>query len=115
MLALSSISYFFYADFVIVWKQEVHNTGQANNAEGTLYVDPSEIFQDLGDLDSLIGLGEDGRGFSCGDKGEYTTSEMLSTGDIWGFCDPPDFLELIDLEVPLLWQTKRDGSGCQDE
>ncbi|CAL0327581.1 unnamed protein product [Lupinus luteus] len=87
--------------------KEVDNTGQDNIADGTPYFDPNEIFEGLGDLDNLGRLG-DGHGFSHGDKDEYNTNEMLSTSDMLGFGDPPGFLELIDLEAPLFWQTKHD-------
>ncbi|OIW15353.1 hypothetical protein TanjilG_26726 [Lupinus angustifolius] len=86
---------------------EVDNTGQDNIANGTPYFDPNEIFEGLGDLDNLGRLG-DGHGFSRVDKDEYNTNEMLSTSDILRFGDPPGFLELIDLEAPLFWQTKHD-------
>jgi hypothetical protein len=75
-------------------RQKVDNPGQANNAEGAPYLIPNEIFEDLGDINSLVGL-DDGSGFSY--------------GDISLFCNPPDFFELLDLEVPLSWQTKHDG------
>ena len=57
----------------------------------------------MGDLDSFVKLGEDGHGYSFGQEGEYTTKEMLFTGDDLCFGDPLDFLELSDLEAPLLW------------
>ncbi|OIW19984.1 hypothetical protein TanjilG_31861 [Lupinus angustifolius] len=81
--------------------EEVDNTCEANIADGTPYFDPNEIFAGLGDLDNL-----DGFGFSCGNKDEYNTNQMLSTDDIFGFGESPGFLELIDLEVPLFSQTK---------
>ncbi|KAK7350884.1 hypothetical protein VNO77_09917 [Canavalia gladiata] len=90
---------------------EVDSPGQASNAEATLDLDPNKIFEGLGDLDSLVGLGEGG--FSRGKKDEYTTSEMLYMGDDFGFHDHQDFLELSDLEVPLFWQNKQ-GSWSQD-
>ncbi|XP_004502933.1 NAC domain-containing protein 82 isoform X2 [Cicer arietinum] len=81
--------------------EKVDNSGQANNAEGAPYLDPNEIFESLGDLDSLIGLDE-GDGFSYGQKDEYTKNEMPSTSNVSLFCDPQhDFLELTDLEAPL--------------
>jgi len=89
-------------------RQKVDNPGQANNAEDAPYLIPNEIFEDLGDINSLVGLDEGG-GFSYGQKGENTINERLSTGDISLFCNPPDFFELLDLEVPLSWQTKHDG------
>ncbi|KEH35592.1 NAC domain-containing protein 82 isoform X3 [Medicago truncatula] len=85
--------------------EKVDNPGQANNAEDVPYLIPNEIFEDLGDLNSLVGLDEGG-GFSYGQKDEY---ERLSTGNVSLFCNPPDFFELLDLEVPLSWQTKHDG------
>ncbi|KAE9587337.1 hypothetical protein Lal_00004367 [Lupinus albus] len=88
--------------------KEFENTGQDSIADDTSYFDPNEIFEGLGDLnDNLVGLG-DGHGFSCGEKDAYNTNEMLSTSDILGFDDPTDFLELSDLDAPLLWQIKHD-------
>ncbi|XP_027335856.1 NAC domain-containing protein 82-like isoform X2 [Abrus precatorius] len=87
---------------------EVDNPGQANNAEGTPNFDPNEIFENLGDLNSLVGLGEGG--FSCGKN----TSDMLYMGDDLWFHDPQDFLELIDLDAPLGMQNKH-GSLSQDK
>ncbi|KAK7282335.1 hypothetical protein RIF29_11017 [Crotalaria pallida] len=88
--------------------EEVDNAGLANNADDKLYLDPNEIFEGLGDLDSLVELG-DGHDFSRGDEDEYNnTNKILPTGDIFGCCnDPSDFLELTDLEAPLFWQTKQ--------
>ncbi|XP_058764956.1 NAC domain-containing protein 82-like isoform X2 [Vicia villosa] len=82
---------------------EVDNPGQANNAEGEPYLDPNEIFGDLGDLESLVGW-DDGDGFSHDQKDGYTKNEMPSTGgDVSLFCDPHNnYLELIDLDAPLL-------------
>lgn len=80
-------------------QQKVDHPDLANNAEGGPYQDPNEIFGELGDLDSLLGLGEaDLRGdpFSRGQEDECTTNEMLSTSS-W-FCGDGDFLELIDLD-----------------
>ncbi|XP_057418616.1 NAC domain-containing protein 82-like isoform X2 [Lotus japonicus] len=79
--------------------EKVDHPDLANNAEGGPYQDPNEIFGELGDLDSLLGLGEaDLRGdpFSRGQEDECTTNEMLSTSS-W-FCGDGDFLELIDLD-----------------
>ncbi|CAI8598865.1 unnamed protein product [Vicia faba] len=85
-----------------IGSEKVDNPGQANNAEGEPYLDPNEIFGDLGDLQSLVGL-DDGDGFSHGQRDEYTKNEMPSTGgDVSLFCDPHNnYLELIDLDVPL--------------
>lgn len=91
--------------------QNIDDPDQANNANGALCSDPNAIFEELGDLNSLVGLGEGS--FSCGQKNEYTTSEMLYTVDIFGSCDH-DFLELLDLETPQLWLNKH-GSGSQDK
>ncbi|PNX84565.1 hypothetical protein L195_g040627, partial [Trifolium pratense] len=91
---------------------KVGSPGQANNAEGAPYLDPNEIFGELGDLHSLVGLDEGG-GFSYGQKIEYTKNEMLSTDNVALFHDPHDFVELNDLEVPE--QTKDDGSWGQDK
>ncbi|KAG5045974.1 hypothetical protein GYH30_015189 [Glycine max] len=92
--------------------ENVDDPDQANNAERGPCSDPHAIFEDLGDLNSLVGLGEGS--FSCGQKNEYTTSAMLYTGDIFRSCDH-DFLELIDLETPPpLWQNKH-GSDSQDK
>lgn len=84
-----------------VW-QNVDNSGQANNAEVGPYLDPNEIFGDLGDLESLVGF-DDGDGFSHGQRDKYTKNEMPSTGgDVSLFCDPHNnYLELIDLDAPL--------------
>ncbi|XP_045820577.1 NAC domain-containing protein 82-like isoform X1 [Trifolium pratense] len=92
--------------------EKVGSPGQANNAEGAPYLDPNEIFGELGDLHSLVGLDEGG-GFSYGQKIEYTKNEMLSTDNVALFHDPHDFVELNDLEVPE--QTKDDGSWGQDK
>jgi hypothetical protein len=91
----------------------VGSPGQANNAEGEPYLDPNEIFDELVDLHSLVGLDEGG-GFSNGQKDEYTKTEMLST-DVSLLHEPYDFIELNDLEVPLFWQTKRDESWGLDK
>ena len=77
--------------------EKVDNPGQAINAEGTHYLDPDEIFKDLGDLDSLVGLNDED-GFSYGQTDEYTKTKMPSTGDFYSICGPlGDFLELNDL------------------
>ncbi|KAK7316955.1 hypothetical protein RJT34_00796 [Clitoria ternatea] len=75
--------------------EKIDDPGQANNADGAPYSDPNEIFGNLGDLDSWVGLGEDD--FFCGQKNECTTSQMHYTGDVGVFDLQDDYLELIDL------------------
>ncbi|KHN31143.1 NAC domain-containing protein 78 [Glycine soja] len=113
---LSLLDCFFEDDDTLAVKENnrienIDDPDQANNADGALCSDPNAIFEELGDLNSLVGLGEGS--FSCGQKNEYTTSEMLYTVDIFGSCDH-DFLELLDLETPQLWLNKH-GSGSQDK
>lgn len=114
---LPLFDYFKDADDTLVVNQnneleKVDDPNQANNAELQPCSDPNKIFEDLVDLDSLLGLGEGH--FCCGQNNEYTTSQMLYTGDIIGSSDPQDFLELIDLEAPQLWQNKH-GSCSHDK
>ncbi|KAK7410885.1 hypothetical protein VNO78_02082 [Psophocarpus tetragonolobus] len=92
-------------------KEKVDDLDLAKNVPCAPCSDPNTIFGDLGDLDSFFGLGEDC--FSCGQKNEYLTSEMLYTGNIFGSFDPQYCLELTDLEKPQLLHNK-DGSGSQD-
>ncbi|RDX94923.1 NAC domain-containing protein 82 [Mucuna pruriens] len=92
--------------------EKVDDPDQANNAECAPCSDPDAIFKDLGDLHSLFGLGEGS--FSCGQKNEYTTNEMLYTGDLFEYRDAQDFLELSDLEAPQLWQNKH-GTPQEEE
>ncbi|MED6125204.1 hypothetical protein PIB30_066491 [Stylosanthes scabra] len=94
--------------------EKVDNPPDANNAEVTPCFDPNEIFGDLGDLDCLFKMVEDGHGFCCGQNGGYTVNEMLSVGDGLCFRDSLDYLELGDLETPLLWNTNEQGNWSQD-
>ena len=94
--------------------EKVDNPPDINNAEGTPCFDPNEIFGGLGDLDGLFEMGGIGHGFSCGQNGGYTVNEMLSAGDGLRFPDPLDYLELGDLDTPLLWETNEQGNWSQD-
>lgn len=59
------------------------------------------IFENLGDLDSLVGLGEG----TSGQKTGLSTSDMFYVGDdMFRSWESQDFLELMDLAGPQPWQ-----------
>ncbi|XP_014524527.1 NAC domain-containing protein 82 [Vigna radiata var. radiata] len=74
---------------------------QANNAECAPCLDQNVIFENLGDLDSLVGLGEG----TSGQKTGLSTSDMFYVGDdMFRSWESQDFLELMDLAGPQPWQ-----------
>ncbi|QCE15212.1 NAC domain-containing protein 82-like isoform X2 [Vigna unguiculata] len=84
---------------------------QASNAECAPCLDLNVIFENLGDLDSWVGLGEGS--LSSGQKNGLSTSDMFYTGvdDIFRSWESQDFLELMDLAGPQPWQNKHGSSG----
>ncbi|XP_061355096.1 NAC domain-containing protein 82-like isoform X2 [Gastrolobium bilobum] len=104
---LRMLDYFKEDDYTLPVNE--NNGIEANNAEAAPYLDQSGFFDDLGDLDCLLGCDEEG-GFFCGQKDECPTNE-----DDLGPFDPPNFLELTDLVAPLLWKTQQNGSRSQDK
>ncbi|CAJ1974881.1 unnamed protein product [Sphenostylis stenocarpa] len=115
---LSLLDYFKEDDDTLAMNEnngiEKVDTDHANNGEGAPCLDPDVIFENLGDLGSLVGLGDGS--FSCGQKNRLSTSDMLYTGgdDMLGSWEPQDFLELMDLEGPQSWQNKL-GSSSEDK
>ncbi|XP_047169969.1 NAC domain-containing protein 82-like [Vigna umbellata] len=71
-----------------------------NNAECAPCSDQNVIFENLGDLDSLVGLGEGS--LSSGQKIGLSTSDMFYIGgdDMFRSWESQDFLELMDLAGP---------------
>lgn len=67
----------------------------------------SDFLDGLGDPDYWDSLG----GFSSGQNAEFNTNGMATTGDVLGFGGDLDFLELIDLDSPLFWQTTQPESS----
>ncbi|KAL2347241.1 hypothetical protein Fmac_001241 [Flemingia macrophylla] len=85
--------------------KKVDDPDEVNDAECAPCSDPNGIFENLGDLDSFLGFGEGS--LSCGQKKNYTTTDMFSAGgDILGPWDPIDYLELVDLDELQLLQNK---------
>ncbi|KAI4345093.1 hypothetical protein L6164_012256 [Bauhinia variegata] len=82
--------------------EKVSNPVEENDAEGAPHLDINDIFKDLGDIDNFAGLGETG-------SDEFTGNQMLPLDDMPHY---PDFLELHDLDSPILWQTEHYENRC---